>query len=342
MNNSGLLNFLRTLQQEYGEVIPFDRYMQEALYHPRFGYYSAQIRGVGTAGDFSTSTTLDTGLGMAIASWITERARNRGWRRIPVIEIGAGNGALAHSVLRHLDWKIRWHTDYIIHETSPVLKQQQRKLLRWSGVRWVSSLPATLATLHGKALIFSNELADAFPCRLFQQSKEGWNELGVKIDSEGSLSEVIVGSPSSAPWFHQFGKLPEGQRVERHDSFHDWLHTWSDRWQQGSLLTIDYGNIAEKLYQRRKEGSLRAYWHHQRYIGRDLYARFGKQDLTADVNFSDLMAWGEELGWKNDPLITQREFVTSWLLKKERSFISQRFMTQGDAGDVFKVLEQTC
>ena len=153
--------------------------MQEALYHPDFGYYSTQIRDVGKAGDFSTSATLDKNLGPAIAAWITARARELGWRRIPVIEIGAGNGALSRSVLRHFGWSTCWRVDYHILETSPVLRAKQKKRLRWRGVRWISSLAEALEQSQGRALIFSNELVDAFPCRLFQNSWGSWRELGI-------------------------------------------------------------------------------------------------------------------------------------------------------------------
>ena len=45
---------------------------------------------------------------------------------------------------------------------------------------------------------------------------------------------------------------------------------------------------APALYRRRPSGTLRAYAHHQRLEGREVYAGFGLRDLTADVNFSDL------------------------------------------------------
>ncbi|MCX6958973.1 MAG: class I SAM-dependent methyltransferase, partial [Verrucomicrobia bacterium] len=106
MAGHDLLTFLLRVQEECGGAIPFERFMQEALYHPRFGYYSAHIKDVGREGDFSTSATLDEGLGAAIASWIRLRSRELGWRDIPVIEVGAGNGALARSVLGHLGWKM--------------------------------------------------------------------------------------------------------------------------------------------------------------------------------------------------------------------------------------------
>ena len=105
------------------------------------------------------------------------------------------------------------------------------------------------------------------------------------------------------------------------------------------MLTIDYGDTGEKLYERRPGGSLRAYWKHNRYTGRDLYASFGKQDLTADVNFSDLIAWGEALDWKTRLYTTQREFMAEYHPNPSSS-ASPIFTTPGDAGDAFKVLEQ--
>ena len=340
MAGQALLDFLLRLQKECGGTIPFERYMQEALYDPQFGYYSSQIRNVGAEGDFSTSASLDTGLGPALAAWISAKARQLGWSRIPLIEIGAGSGSLAHSILRNLDWKIRWRTRYMIHETSPALRKRQQQLLRWQGVRWIDSLGEALKQSGGRALIFSNELADAFPCRLFERRGGGWEELGVKITDEGDLSEISLGEIPFDPWFHGFGSLPEGQRVERCDSFRNWLHNWREHWKEGVMLTIDYGDLAERIYARKPEGSLRAYWRHQRLSGREIYAKFGKQDLTADVNFSDLIRWGEKMGWTHRALITQREFVKTWLPENKHHFLCERFSIPGEAGDAFKVLEQ--
>ncbi len=341
MNSGHLLPFLLDLQRDCGGVIPFDRYMKEALYHPKFGYYSTRIGDIGEGGDFSTSATLDKGLSIALAAWITEKAASLGWQRIPVIEIGAGNGSLARVVLRHLPWRTRRHTDYMIHETSPRLQQLQRKLLRWQGVQWINSLPEALSATGGRALIFSNELADAFPCRLFQKSRGEWREIGVQIDERTGLSEVFLGGVADSPWFAQFKHLPEGQRVERGDAFRNWQGSWHHQWKEGACLTIDYGTTAELLYEKRISGSLRAYWKHQRLTGKDLYARFGRQDLTADVNFSDLIRWGRELGWKTLSFMKQREFEKTWIPEKRLLSLSSRFDTCGDAGDAFQILEQT-
>ncbi len=200
--------------------------MQEALYHPLFGYYSASIGDVGRRGDFSTSVTLGDQLGRSLAAWITARVRELDWSKITVIEIGAGNGALAGSILQHLGWWRRLQTDYVIVETSPRLRQLQHQELGRK-VSWLPSVKEALEASSGRALILSNELVDAFPCRLFHKGGGGWEELGVRIDEGGVLTEVPLGTSAPDPWFETLGTIPTGQRAERFDSYLAWLAEWA-------------------------------------------------------------------------------------------------------------------
>jgi SAM-dependent MidA family methyltransferase len=336
-----ILSFLLALQEECGGSIPFHRFMSEALHHPRFGYYGAHISDVGARGDFSTSATLSGHLGSAIAAWAVALAREQDWKRLPLIEIGAGSGDLARTVLRKLGWFRRLRSDYLIVESSPVLRARQKRLLRGLGVKWHDSVKSALAALGGRALIFSNELVDAFPCRLFEKTVEGWKELGVTISPDGGLSEYLIGNCLDDPWFSSLGLLPTGQRVERHDSYRPWLSSWAPSWREGALLTIDYGDEAPSLYERRPGGSLRAYWKHRRITGSEVYARLGKQDLTADVNFSDLIEWGRDLGWITRKLTSQREFLQTW--NPAKSLLGEQYgilESPDGAGEAFKVLEQ--
>ena len=314
--------------------------MQEALYHPQFGYYTAHISDVGARGDFSTATTLDEGLGIAIAEWIKDRSKALQWNRTSVIEVGAGSGALASTVLCHLGWIKRLRTEYTIVEASPILRKRQQEALRGRRVAWCHSMEEALKHLGGRALIFSNELVDAFPCRLFERVDSGWKEVGVYFANDGSLREVLLDLQDDEPKCPEFAHFPIGQRFERHDSYGSWLRSWRDGWKEGHLLTIDYGEPAETLYEKKPHGSLRAYWKHRRYTGLEVYARFGRQDITADINFSDLIQWGEESGWKMVSLNSQREFLMAWLTQKKRNKVSTRFTTPGEAGDAFRLLEQ--
>lgn len=77
------------------------------------------------------------------------------------------------------------------------------------------------------------------------------------------------------------------------------------------MLTIDYGDEFPRLYHRRPHGTLRAYLLHQRITGADIYANPGRQDITADINFTDYAAWLLELGLAEVSHQTLAEFLHS-------------------------------
>jgi len=281
--------FLLALQNELGGSISFERFMEEALYNPAFGYYSTRIHSVGRHGDFSTMATLDHSLARRIATWIQkENIRD-------VIEIGAGSGQLAHSILNSLGWWKRLRIRYHIVEISPPLQEVQKKLLQGRHVTWHDSLPSALEHVRGTAHIFSNELVDAFPCRVFELADEGWQELHIRI-AGGRIQEILKPArlPDSTIFEYEFAR---GQRLEVHESYRRWLELWAPYWKAGAMLTIDYGDIMPALHHRRLLGSMRGYAAHQRLTGPDIYQAPGRCDLTADVNFSDLEKWGLALGW---------------------------------------------
>ena len=74
----------------------------------------------------------------------------------------------------------------------------------------------------------------------------------------------------------------------------------SNAWREGAMLSIDYGGTTGEIYERRPQGTLRAYRGQQRLTGAEAYELPGRQDITADVNFEDLESWARELGWKAD------------------------------------------
>lgn len=314
--------FLSALQEKCGGSIPFDRFMQAALYHPEFGYYTKSVRTVGRRGDFSTWPSLDGSLAAAIAGWLAECPKRH------VIEVGAGTGRLAADVLRGLGWWRRCRTTLHIVEISPVLRAQQQQQLRGHRVLWHADLADALRACAGDADIYSNELPDAFPCRVFVRTEDSWSELAVRVDG-GSAREIL--RSTTLPLSTSFeGDSPVGTRVEVHASYRDWLHTWAGEWKSGRMLTIDYGDEMPALSHRRRGGSVRAYAHQLRLTGADVYSSFGKRDITADVNFSDLRAWGEELGWRTLSCASLADWMPTALLAPSLQ----------DAGRAFRVLVQ--
>lgn len=339
-SSDDLLAFLRQLQSDHGGAIPVEDYVREALYHPTFGYYSRNIRTVGRRGDFSTSVTLGDALARAIARWL---AIHRPADRAPwhIIEAGPGSGELAAKILKNLGWWTRRAVTYHLVESSPVLRaEQQHRLRRHRNVRWHDSLTAALRASDGRATIFSNELIDAFPPRIYERRAGHWLEVALRIQN-GKIEETLLADRPIPKTSLLERTHPEGQRVEVHVTAAEWLHSWAPDLREGRILTIDYGDRADTLVHRRPRGTLRAYFHHQRAEGLAVYHRFGKQDITADVNFTDLQNWGERLGWRTDQLTDQSSFLAEFGTRSDASSLHDAALAEhAGAGSAFKVLVQ--
>lgn len=319
------------------EVEPFHRFMQRALFDPQRGYYSRKIQTVGRGGDFTTSATLSPVLGQGIARWLKTALAEQPAIR-DVIEIGAGTGTLMAQVRAELGWwtrrRLRWH----IVETSPVLKERQQQTLRGGSVTWWTHLEEALSHTGGHALLYHNELLDAFPCRLLEKAADRWQEIWVGFSKEGNPTEERI-ECEPLPWAAAFQtkSLPPGQRVEVHASVRDWLIGWTPHWRSGQMLTIDYGDTFPALYQRRPRGTLRGYFMQQRVDGPALYQNIGRQDLTADINFTDYRAWASELGLTETFYDTQAAFLHSHRVTPRTPADDHLFHPEG-AGGAFKVV----
>ena len=293
--------FLENLQRDCGGSIPIERFMEAALYHPDIGYYTKNIRTVGAKGDFSTWPGLDRSLARAIAAWLRENPARH------VIEAGAGTGQLAAGILSHLGWLQRRRATYHIVEISPALRERQKKFLRGRRAVWHASIAEALRAADGAADIFTNEFADAFPCRAFVRDAGAWRELALRVEG-GRAQEILI--PCELPDSSSLaGNPPDGSRVEVHESYRRWLDSWSPAWKSGRMLTVDYGGPAQEIYSRRPRGTLRSYAHHQRLDGPDVYVSPGFRDITADVNFTDLQNWGERLGFATEYRTDLAEFL---------------------------------
>ncbi|NLT70316.1 MAG: hypothetical protein GXX91_06440 [Verrucomicrobiaceae bacterium] len=343
-----LRTFLDQTFARSGGEMSFEDFMAMALYDPGIGYYTRSIREVGgRGGDFATAATLSDSLGKAIARWVAAQRDELGWGGpVPLIEVGGGNGALAAAVLTSLGWRGRRRVRYHLVEISPRLREKQRERLRRRGVTWHRDIASALRETGGRALIFSNELVDAFPAKWLRWNDGSgtWEEIFVRYDPVAGLREVFREGPPDITAEHfqamALRRPPDGQRIEVLPSFRRWLRDLAPVWRAGSMLTIDYGEReAATIYHRRPGGTLRGYFRHERVEGGGVYGRIGQQDLTSDVNFADLVRWGEELGWETRSLATQRDFLSRYGDEGGNPGGADP-MAAGDVGDAFQVLIQ--
>jgi SAM-dependent MidA family methyltransferase len=311
-----------------GESLRFDRFMDLALHDPERGYYARRIKGVGRGGDFTTTPMIAPSFGRAVAAWAAEAMKETGCRHL--IELGPGEGVLARSVMGNLPWWTRVRSHLHLVERSLPLREKQKQRLGTKAV-WHDGIEAALDACGGKACIYSNEFADAFPVRRFRREEEGWSELHVTPAEAWTACESL---PDSSVFEVSHAT---GQQVEVAEAYHDWLAAMLPRWKAGRMLTIDYGSPVGTLYHRRPRGSVRAYLLQQRLEGPAIYENPGRQDLTADVNFTDLERWTTPRS-ETMAMMTQREFLAPWTSASDAA--DAHAIDAHGAGSAFMVLDQ--
>lgn len=323
----------------------FEDFMSRALMDPVKGYYSRKVAGIGARGDFATSASIGEALARGIADWLKHEMRRDASVRT-VIEIGGGEGALMKEVRRDLGWWTRRQLRWIMVERSEPLKAKQEALLG-QNVHWHASLEAALQACDGNAFIWHNEFLDALPFSLVQWCGEDrlWREIWLRDDGTGKLREElrpierwnVADFSITREWGEPPGPPSDKQRGEAHTGIRQWMSEWAHLWRSGAMLCLDYGDLFPALYHRRPRGTARAYLLHQRLEGAEIYQNIGRQDMTSDINFTDLRRWCLELGLEEAGYGTQADFLG----RKSRmpSTAADRFVANPDgAGSAFKYL----
>ncbi len=170
---------------EAGGWLPFDRYMELALYAPGLGYYATAPGVLGAWGgssDFVTAPELTPLFAATLARQVAAVARAE--ELATVVEFGAGSGRLACDLLAALDAAGWLPAQYAIVEVSAAMRARQRQAVAALPARlrerivWWDTLPARF-----DAVILGNEVLDAMPVKLARRTQQGWVERGVVVVS---------------------------------------------------------------------------------------------------------------------------------------------------------------
>ena len=283
------LRMLRILLEEIQEegAIPFEAFMELALYHPEGGYFQAQRLRSTQSGDFLTSPEVSPLFGETLAELVRREKSRSGLARPTVVDVGAGSGSLLRPLLSILGD----HVDPWAVEISPPAR---RTLAEVVGLhRVVSDLEDLPERVEG--VIFANELLDNLPMALARRTRDGWREQWVGGNGGELVWLEVPVRPQVEEWLEAFsGPVPEGGIVEVQLQACQWIREALERLEAGVLVVIDYGDTAEGLESRRAEGTLRTYRGH--HLGPHPLAEPGKTDITADVNFTAVMEAGQDAG----------------------------------------------
>src|SRR5688572_31024684 len=111
-----VLEAIRKRIEEAGGWLPFDEYMQLALYEPGLGYYSAGATKLGAGGDFVTAPEVSSLFTRCLANQCGEILQHVSLGSI--LEFGAGSGVMAADLLNELAAQGAMPERYFILEVS--------------------------------------------------------------------------------------------------------------------------------------------------------------------------------------------------------------------------------
>jgi SAM-dependent MidA family methyltransferase len=158
--------------------LSFETFMELALYAPGLGYYSAGGAKIGSGGDFTTAPELSDLFSVCVARQCAEVLEQTGGT---VLELGAGTGRMAATVLETLASLGTLPEHYAILEVSADLRDRQRTRIEQLPERlkkrvvWFDRLPSKSLT----GVVLANEVLDALPCHRLVVRDGAAHELGV-------------------------------------------------------------------------------------------------------------------------------------------------------------------
>lgn len=319
-----------------GGWLPFDRFMELALYAPGLGYYAHGSIKFGTlpqgGSDFVTAPEISPLFGQTLAVQVAEALERTGTDE--VWEFGAGTGALAAQLLDALGPRLRRYT--IVDLSGSLRARQQARLAAHAGrVHWADRLPARI-----DGVLVGNEVLDAMPVRLLQRRAGRWHERGVVMHGAALAWDdrpTGLRPPLQVPGTHDY-------LTEIHPQGQAFVRTLAGHLGRGAALWIDYGfPEAEYYHPQRDGGTLMCHRAHR--ADADPLADVGDKDITAHVDFTGIAVAAQDAGWDVLGYTSQARFLLNCGLAERMQQVplparamAHRLVAEHEMGELFKVL----
>jgi SAM-dependent MidA family methyltransferase len=278
------------------EVMPYDEFIDFALYDEEIGYYSSLKKRVGRSEntDFYTSSSFGSLWGELIVDACKKILQKETLAHFTFVEIAAEPG---QSIL-----------DGVQHpfEKSRVIRLGED------------------IDIPSPAVVYSNEWLDAQSFKRFRFSPESkiWQELGVSLENN-SFQEKTLDSSQTSKLAEKF--FPK-----------DYSGTYQIDWPSGSVkaldllckqswsglfLTFDYGLSKQALLRERPLGTARSYYRHK--LVEDLLARAGEQDITCHLCWDELQDILKHKKFTQSALSSQESFLMNHASGKIQEIFSK-------------------
>jgi SAM-dependent MidA family methyltransferase len=292
------------IKQSKNSAIGFDEFMNDALYHNKFGYYRSHTPKLGVNGDFITAPEISDLFGYCLAKQIAKIGGN-------ILEFGAGSGVLAIQILTYLQRTDHLPEKYYILEVSAHFKSQQQynieKLLPEikDKVVWLEVLPDNFT-----GTIVANEVLDAMPTKRGIIQNKRLYELGVGLEKDAFVWRHTQHLLDDTTYF-----LENGYTTEINMQNLAWIQSLSVINGSFVALLIDYGYSEQEFFHpQRINGTLRCYKNHK--ADDNPFVDIGNKDITSWVNFSAIKNSAQQNGLQIAGYNTQAMFLIALGIEK--------------------------
>ncbi len=309
------------------DEIPFEAFMDAALYHPMHGFYGSGAGSPGRRGDFITAVEVGPLFGA-----VTARFLDHCWDRLGrpdpfrVVEAGAGPGTWARTIRSGMPRCADAMTLTLVERSQPGRSQHPT---------WVEASVASMDEVGAAHVILANELLDNMAIALVEWANGAWWEVWVGPDGPlrrsfltllPDAAELAFANPAAmldalvpASLRMDGLRLPLARQARR------WVSAALTRLEPGGVLVVfDYGADTAGLATRPHNGWLRTYRSHQR--GGAPWEDPGTQDITAEVPFDQLPPPNQRS--------TQAEWLARWGLDELVAEGRQQWQARAGIGDL--------
>ena len=271
--------------------ISLDEYMRICLYHNTYGYYRTG-NPIGQTGDFITAPEISQIFGELIGVFISFHLDKLFPNGYQICELGAGRGTLANDYLRILQNNPP-HDIFFLETNVMFQKQQSIQIPYAKHIKNLNQLPLK------PTLFLANEFFDALPIKAFKLFGAEQAEIIITLDNHTKKLKFDTAKATK-------------NQTNRYNGYYETSLMTLDfckhisnfiKNHHSSFLCCDYGYMSPP-----NKMTFRGFMNHAVTDG--LQKPF-HEDLTADVNFTEIIDYFYKQDVTVFDLLTQREFFNA-------------------------------
>jgi len=316
------------------------------------GYY-IKNEVIGKKNDFITAPEISQMFGEVLGAFLMNFWNENINNEFNLIELGPGTGTLIIDILRTANVNKNFLNAInltLIEKNETLIIKQKNNLsnINFQRVNWIKELD--IKKNNRPSIIYSNEFFDCFPIRQFYK-KNKWYEKYIKYNEAKKIFNFISEEVENADLLKYLEKFNHTKVAEISDSrkkYFDLICKYIKK-NSGICITIDYGykDLPNNF-------SLQTIYKHKKT---HLFENLGSQDITAYVNFDELIHIAYKNKLKIDLFCNQKDFLIGCGLKERKEKLQknkdgktykkieldyERLTNKFQMGEIFKVLVISC